>query len=427
MKTLPVSNSAPIIERRNLIRIRPVIEHESRCPHCAATLRPTGVLWQGIHVCAMSRCPQCETEIIEDLPIGHAIQTPFKVDLKANRLFGDPGPSRRWFGEPLLRSLSNPEKDEVEFRVESFRDVRQAVILNCLDFVYGHALLKLLNADWHLRRLNEAGQSEAGLIVMIQPFLRWLVPDGVAEIWTASTPLSQARSHFPRLHQRIARECERFDAIYLSAAHSHPVGFDITNFSRVARHDFSSSRFRITFIWREDRPWWKGDLTRRAARRIKPLRVLLLWQNFRVRRLFSRLREHFPEATFTVAGLGQSTRFPAWIDDQRVVRFDGESERKACGIYAESRLALGVHGSNMLLPSAHAGIVIDLMPNDRWKNIGQDALYQNPAGVETEDARMTSLRRQYLPLDISTRSLFYAVKSLIECYSEARSYFQIEP
>ncbi len=423
MNTQPATSFRPAVEPlRNAIRIKPVIVHRAFCDRCLAEMRMDEILWQGIHVCVVMHCAQCQTEVIEDLPAGHAIEAQFRVDLKNNLLLGDEGASRRWFGAPLLESLSSPKSGEVELRVEKFREARKVVILNCLDFLYGHALLKLLNADQHLRQ-----PGEAGLVVIIQPFLRWLVPDGVAEIWTVELPLAQARSHFPRLHQRIARECERFDAVYVSVAHPHPSDFHIVNFTRVEPHDFWSSRFRITFIWRQDRPWWSGDLMRRAARRIKPLRALLLWQNLRVRRLFSRMRRRFPRATLTVAGLGRSTRFPAWIDDRRVERFDDESEREACRIYAESRLIIGVHGSNMLLPSAHAGITIDLMPNDRWKNMAQDVLYQSLDDRWTEDARMISLRHHYLPLDISTRSLFQAAKSMLEYYAEAHLHFQTLP
>jgi len=45
-----------------------------------------------------------------------------------------------------------------------------------------------------------------------------------------------------------------------------------------------------------------------------------------------------------------------------------------------------VHGSNMLLPSAHAGMTIDLMPDDRWGNFAQDISYQE------DDVRMGSYR-----------------------------------
>jgi hypothetical protein len=64
---------------------------------------------------------------------------------------------------------------------------------------------------------------------------------------------------------------------------------------------------------------------------------------------------------------------------------------------------IGVHGSNMLLPSAHAGLTIDLMTNEKWYNMAQDILYQ--PNEQDEDKRITALRHQYLPMNISLRLL----------------------
>ena len=64
----------------------------------------------------------------------------------------------------------------------------------------------------------------------------------------------------------------------------------------------------------------------------------------------------------------------------------------SCQVYAESRLVIGVHGSNMLLPSGHAGMTLDLMPDDRWGNFGQDISDQE------EDVRLSSFRYRFLPI-----------------------------
>src|SRR3989344_1391569 len=392
-----------------MIRIKPVIEQNSVCPYCSVPMDNRDVLWHGIHVCVISVCGKCGSEITSDLKVGHAMSNPYQPDVKKGRLFGK-DPALSWFGNPLLNSLRNPLSDhDVGFRVERIKRCTKAIILNCIDFLYGHTLLKLLNAESHLK-----GSLDAGLVVLVPGYLRWLVPDGVAEVWTVDMPLSKAQNYYPVLDRRIKRECERFYEVFVSSAHSHPKDFDITLFTRTSRHDFGSKRYRITFIWREDRPWLAENLILRAARGFNLMGLLLFWQNLKVRRLFSLLRKSFPDAVFTVAGLGKRTSFPAWIQDKRVGRFTEESEREACGGYSESRLVIGVHGSNMLLPSAHAGMTMDLMPESRWANFAQDVLYQE------HDSRLSSFVYRYLPANIKVSLLNAILRAQVSGFLKYR-------
>lgn len=135
---------------------------------------------------------------------------------------------------------------------------------------------------------------------------------------------------------------------------------------------------------------------------------MLKWQNFKVKKLFKLLYNKFPQANFTVAGLGTSTSFPQWIEDKRVSEYTDDLERVTCKIYSESRLVIGVHGSNMLLPSAHAGMVIDLMPVNRWGNFAQDILYQE------KDNRVASFRYRFLPIStkvyLISKIAFFQIK-----------------
>jgi len=47
-------------------------------------------------------------------------------------------------------------------------------------------------------------------------------------------------------------------------------------------------------------------------------------------------------------------------------------ERSWCETYAKSQVVIGVHGSNMLLPTAHAAGCVEILPDDRFGNIVQD-------------------------------------------------------
>jgi hypothetical protein len=171
---------------------------------------------------------------------------------------------------------------------------------------------------------------------------------------------------------------------------------DISSFTGVSKHDFNKTEHRISFIWREDRIWSSNKYSTIMIKNSKLLKyALLIQQNLKIRRFFNLLRRTFQNTIFTVAGFGKSTKFPSWIDDLRVDRYDEDSERQLCISYSESRLVVGIHGSNMLLPTAHAGMAIDLMPMDRWGNFSQDVIF-SPA----LDVRLASYRFRYLPVNI---------------------------
>lgn len=386
-----------------MIQTKPIHQHQSKCPHCATLLKPSDILWQGIHICVKSKCVGCCAEIVEDLEISHAIHSPYQVDLEKGMIFGNKL-SEDWLGKPLIESLKNPQPEKICITKEVFKLCQRVIILNCIDHLYGHCLLKLLNAQRHLE-----DHFNYGLVVIVPKFLRWMVPEGTAEVWTVDISLRNSQFYYPDFDRFVSEESTRFDEIYISEAYSHPSQFDITRFTGVSRHSFEQQHFKILFVWREDRIWCNFSLYR-ILKRLGLLVVAHRLQNRKVRKLFKRLQSKIPLAKFAIAGLGTKTKFPSWIEDLRVDRFNEQTEKKLCQIYSESRLIIGVHGSNMLLPSAHAGLTIDLMPKERWGNFAQDILYQ-----ET-DPRLASFRYRYLPLQTSVTELAYITSVMVLGY-----------
>src|SRR5690606_29651126 len=57
---------------------------------------------------------------------------------------------------------------------------------------------------------------------------------------------------------------------------------------------------------------------------------------------------------------------------ERYETADAEQERRWCEIYARSHVVIGIHGSNMLLPTAFAAGCVEILPAFRTYNIAQD-------------------------------------------------------
>ena len=104
---------------------------------------------------------------------------------------------------------------------------------------------------------------------------------------------------------------------------------------------------------------------------------------------------------------------PSFIDDKRFDSFNEDAERTLCKVYAESMLVIGVHGSSMLLPSAHAGMAISLMPSKRWGNFAEDMLFN-----ET-DVRLASYQRRIVPLNL----IIFDIRDIVIDMIRGRDYF----
>jgi hypothetical protein len=389
-----------------MIEIKPTIQHHSNCPYCRAALKPQNLLWQGMHIGVECSCVKCNTEFIDELRVGHASFCPYIIDRENGVVLGDEI-AKGWWGNPFLQSIQNPHFEEIEISKEVFRECKRVILLNCIDYLYGDCLLKLITVQRHLDH-----HPEYGVVVIVQKFLRWMVPDGVAEVWTVDIPIKKGQDYYPSFNKFVAEESKRFNEIYVSTAHLRASPFDITRFSGVPKYSFEQEEFKITFVWREDRLWWGNFFLFQVLRKLKLLPPALLIQNWKVRRLFDKIRSKVPSAKFAVVGLGNKTKFPGWIEDYRTDRLDDEKNKEICQVSSESRLVIGIQGSAMLKPSGHAGMTIVLTPKEKWGNLGHDILFQEP------DPRLSFYRYQYFPSSTRVTELAIIASEMVLKYSK---------
>ena len=95
-------------------------------------------------------------------------------------------------------------------------------------------------------------------------------------------------------------------------------------------------------------------------------------QNKLINKTCKQIKRELPNADFNVVGLGRSGKFKKYINDYRKSNITKEIEIKWCEIYSKSHVVIGVHGSNMLLPTALAAGFIEILPKKNFGNIIQD-------------------------------------------------------
>lgn len=369
-------------ETHYMIPLHPVPEAKHTCPFCQTLLKTLGWQIPGMRNLADLVCSTCSREYYGDLRSGQALYTPLLLEKKTG-VVHDPY-IVDWFAEWLRESYAARKDYQIPFHVQERLPVKQQVVLlNCLDTLYGHSLLKLLNAQHYLDHCPEVD-----LIVMVPSFLEWMIPDGVAQAWVVDLPLQRGTEWNDWLDREIRRRLQPFTTASLSVAfsHPHPDDFDIERFTGIKPFPLDEWAIDIehpavTFIWREDRLWRSvknppagglEKIKRQFTRDKRPVKI----QAELVVTLAEALRREWPDLDFAVAGLGRSEKLPDWIKDLRQTELNTDIERHWCTRYAASYIVVGVHGSNMLLPSAHAASVVELIGEDRWGNFLQDILFR---------------------------------------------------
>lgn len=389
-----------------MIRIKPNEAVDYRCG-CGGDLRCDGLIWQGLHISQKLTCESCGITRYASLPVNQSEIEQYSYFPESDIITDNSGKKvvENWYSSKL-RAVSKPLSDDVSLNVEKFADHDDVLILNTLDYVYGHSFFYLLN----LQRILKADTGK-GVVVILQPMLRWLVPaEGIAEIWTVNLKFRDLNYYHSALTEKINAEIDRFKNVWLSVAHVIPTNenIDIRLFTGIKPYNFENAtgKPRITLIWREDpdRLWIRNIFLLKGFKKLGFKKILLPLQYIRTRIIFSLLKRKLGDNyLYTVAGMGSKGGLPTFINDCRTLTFNEAVEKELCKVYSESILVFGVHGSAMLLPSAHAGMSVSMMPSRRWGNYAEDLL------LTENDPRMALFQKRIIPLNMS----IYDIRDII--------------
>lgn len=365
----------PVLADRDLVPLLPDCFNDFDCPVCG---RPKPAvrrnLFIGIQVLGEYHCIQCGSTYLRDLPIGFQVDLQLAFEERTKRIL-HPN-AEPWITYP---EYTSPTTFDFHIERKVFREHKRVIVLNVLDHLYGHVLLRLHNALHYIDRYKDQG-----LILLIPKMFEWLVPDGVAETWVVDQKLAQARAWHPCIDRFVQQQLSRYDEVQLARGWSHPdfADIDVERFTRVRPFQldaFNASPPHITFVVRTDRLWFATSFAKLCYRilgRLGSRNSLGRWfvrrQSDLVRRSMRWIRNEVKDVTFSVVGLAPPGGFDGLAEDLRTTRMDRETELLWCRTYARSHIVVGVHGSNMLLPTAHAAGLIEILPHDRLGNFAQD-------------------------------------------------------
>jgi hypothetical protein len=363
-----------------MMQIKPNIDNTFQCPNCEATASIVNdIELHATYSLADCKCGHCKLEFLQTLPIGHCVNDRVSVRKSDDHVYGGSNPDF-WVTSSLRKSRAGMRNKEVTVRKIVHESRKEVVVLNTLDYLYGHVLLKLYNYQHHLRN-----NLELGLIVIVPKAFEWLVPAEASEAWIVDLSLGELAFEHPSLTAFIKNEFQRYDKIWLSHAWSHPdfTKIDMKQMTGIAPFnlDFYTSEIpTFTFVLREDRWWLKskfGYWMYRVGRRVQSIRKMLYravssQQEALVRQAIREVRRQIPEARFFVTGIGNNKGFEGLALDTRTRNVNEEKELEWCRVYSHSHVVIGFHGSNMLLPTAFSAGCVEILPEDRYGNMLQD-------------------------------------------------------
>jgi hypothetical protein len=350
------------------------------CPDCGCKFgQSKALIFQGIHVLASCECECCENNYYHTVPSGHSALFPISFSQKTNKTRFDEK-VKVWLADPLIQSIRNNLSNDKTISKKVFRETKEIILLNCLDTCYGHVFLKLLNAQKYIKEFPAKG-----VIVIIPASFEWLLPKGIAETWLVETKLDDFNKRILNLDSFVKEELKRFESVLLSEAPVHPdiSKIEFSEFLKTEKFDlnkFDKAQSQITFILREDRFWTNNRLD--AFLMLLSIskgwmsfmkRYFIFRQNRLIKKLVKKINEKSGrEIQFCAVGLGKSGMLGTSIKDFRKETIDEKGEKDWCELYAQSHLVIGIHGSNMLIPTALSAGFIELLPRYKIANMTED-------------------------------------------------------
>ncbi|HEX5171279.1 MAG TPA: hypothetical protein VFW11_19015 [Cyclobacteriaceae bacterium] len=310
--------------------------------------------------------------------MGHDLLFPMYFDEHGKMLMAD-DKAIRWLSQPLIKALFQGAKVKVKIKKEILHQKKEAIVLNCLDNCFGHVFFKLWNAS-----VLKKKYTDKSIIVFVPSIMRWLVPDGIDEIWSFEHSFDEIEKHLVGLDDDIKQNLlPRFQKVWMSKAFTHLDLAKVDLKAMLRRDRFDLTKFKavqpqITFVLREDRFWHRHPFEFFLFKVFVKLgwskRIFVWRQNHLINRLSALIKSRIDNIRFAATGIGNRSGLLPIIEDKRKVRLTPQDEDDWCKLYARSHIVIGVHGSNMLIPSALSAGFIEILPRHKIRHIAEETL-----------------------------------------------------
>lgn len=341
---------------------------------------------------------------IKLFPSDHALYYPMEIDSNKNLLHG----TINFYNEVLLKNYKPDNylpSDKIRNKNFINKKSNKALVVNLLDNCYGHSLIKLFN----LYEAHQQFSSQYDIYAITHDSLVHFIPQDKINIIDLTIGFQEAQLCYdlsaPILDQ-LRKNYSMIDFLVTDTFKVHAEKKSLLNFFNFfPTIKNGSEKMNIVFYYRADFfRMWGGET-----------------QATRITKFFNYLRPFFPGVEFLVAGEKDKYVFPMEIIDKRVLTFNNETDFIYNEIFRNSIIVIGIHGSNMLMPSLLSQMTIHLTPPHKFKNLGDDIFNQETNSILSllENIYITgntTLMEDIRPYDIGFKAINFFIASIEKKY-----------
>jgi len=372
----------------NIFKLNDILLKE-RCPKCDNQLQIDTFYfygWRSLYDCS---CEGCKDSFLMDMPIFSGIPYPAIYDKKKKKIINSI-PS--WWGNPLGLIENNICDTKIISDIKIHQVNNKVILFNLLDIVYGHSFMRLEKLTYYL---DNADYETYDLFVLIPKQLRYLIEkyeDSISLI-EISLAFPQYKYFYTEIDHVIKYNIKHYDEIYcemLKYPQQEMIKLDKLN---LPIQKWVNEIKKVVIVYRKDRT---VGINRRN-------------QYYFYKKLICRLST----LNIEIIMIGDKDKYDfKYITDMRVKQFDKDTDLKwnnACS----GAISLGVHGSNLLIPSLCSAYNIEFVNYDKLYNFGQaTAFLETLNQQETIQKYRYIYGNQYLT-DINPDLVYEVIKSLV--------------
>ena len=323
------------------------------CPACGEKLTLKDFKFFGWRFLFDSDCKGCSSKFLIDMPIFSGIPYPAFYDQDV-RLVVNQVP--KWWSAPLCDIQNRIKSARVVKNISHTRRRDKAIIFNTLDFVFGHSFMRLEILTGYL---DNERYDDFDFIVLLPTQLRYLLDryEQVISIIEIDLPFRDYTYFYTDIDVTVKSIFNEYRDVFCEhLRYPQQEYIDLTRLN-LPISKFVASVNKVVISYRTDRTI---GITRRSQFKF-------------YKKLINRLKK----AGVEVSVIGDKDDFLfSGVKDLRESSINKQVDNTWSN-ECSGAIVVGVHGSNMLIPSLCSSYCIEIVSSDKLFNFGQASSFYN--------------------------------------------------